>query len=92
MLLLFKIFLFDKMAVPGLRVKVAEKTLSCYEDFVTTVYPDRHPCVLHGVDVGVATAKWTPDYLAERCGDKEVRVHVSPDSSMDFINKNFSYK
>ena len=77
---------------PGSRVMVREATLSCPEDFVSTVYPSRQPCVLHGVDVGVATTKWTPDYLATICGKKEVRVHVSPDPSMDFIRKNFAYK
>ena len=80
------------MAVTGSRLKVAEVTLACPEDFITTIYPSRQPCVLHGMDVGVATGKWTSDYLAERCGDKQVKIHVSPDSSMDFIKKNFSYK
>lgn len=74
------------------RVKVKEVTLSCPEDFLATVYPCQQPCVLHGIDVGVATSKWTPDYLADKCGEREVKVHVSPDPSMDFIKKNFIYK
>lgn len=62
------------------------------EDFFTDVYSLRKPCVIHGMDIGHAQTLWTAQYLADKCGSREVKVHVSPQENMDFINKNFIYK
>ncbi len=62
------------------------------EDFINNVYPLRKPCVIHGLDIGPAQTLWTADYLADKCGAREVKVHVCPYQCMDFINKNFAYR
>lgn len=62
------------------------------DDFMSNIYPLRTPCVLHGVDIGPASSLWSPEYLADKCGSREVKVHVSLQDNMDFINKNFIYK
>ena len=62
------------------------------EAFLTQVYPKRKPALLKGVDIGRATALWTPKYLCERCRGIEVKVHVCPVEQMDFIGRNFVYR
>ncbi|XP_070545756.1 tRNA wybutosine-synthesizing protein 5-like [Ptychodera flava] len=62
------------------------------EEFRTNIYPRRIPAVLRGLDIGECKEKWTTDYLCQHGGHKEVKVHVSPSSQMDFINKNFMYR
>ena len=53
----------------------------------------REPAVVRGVDLGEAPALWRDaSYLANRCPQKQVRVHASSTPHMDFITKNFSYK
>ena len=74
------------MAQGVLEIDVAE------EDFIKNVYHLRKPCVIHGLDIGPAQALWTAEYLAAKCGAREVKVHVSPQQCMDFINKNFVYR
>lgn len=66
--------------------------LGSSERFKTLVYPARRPAVLKGVPLGPAPSLWTPDYLAEKCGDRPVKLHVSPVPEMDFIQKNFVYR
>jgi len=48
--------------------------------------------VLRGIDIGPCVEKWTVNYLAEKGGNKEVKIHVAKTTQMDFINKNFMYK
>ena len=62
------------------------------EIFETEISPKRKPAILRGLDIGSATVKWTPDYLAQRGGERAVRVHVCHTGKMDFIHKNFAYK
>ncbi|XP_071509885.1 tRNA wybutosine-synthesizing protein 5-like [Diadema antillarum] len=62
------------------------------EEFLGVIYPERKPAILRGVDIGPCSAKWTPDYLAEQGGDREVKIHVSPTPKMDFITKNYAYR
>ena len=62
------------------------------DQFHELVYPARRPAVLRGAPLGRAPSLWTPGYLAEKCGERPVRVHVSPVPQMDFIRKNFVYR
>lgn len=43
-------------------------------------------------NLGDCVCNWTPDYLASKVGSVEVKVHVTTNPRMDFINKNFAYK
>lgn len=62
------------------------------EDFMTKVYIKRRPAVLKGIELGSAPSLWTPDYLCRKCGERAVKVHVTPVPRMDFIRKNFIYR
>lgn len=69
-------------------VSVKEKGIDVLQD----VFQSRRPCLIHGVDIGPAQSLWTAEYLATKCGAREVKVHVCPCERMDFLNKNFVYK
>ncbi|XP_076012235.1 tRNA wybutosine-synthesizing protein 5 [Genypterus blacodes] len=60
--------------------------------FRREVYPERRPVVLRGVNLGPCVERWSVDFLAQKGGDKEVKVHVSTVPKMDFLRKNFVYK
>ncbi|AWP12714.1 putative tRNA wybutosine-synthesizing protein 5 [Scophthalmus maximus] len=60
--------------------------------FLRDVCPQRRPAVLRGVCLGPCLEKWTTEYLRQRGGDKEVKIHVSTVPQMDFLHKNFVYK
>ncbi|XP_061649450.1 tRNA wybutosine-synthesizing protein 5 isoform X2 [Phyllopteryx taeniolatus] len=60
--------------------------------FLREIYPRRKPAVLRGVCLGPCVDKWTVDYLAQKGGTKEVKVHVSSVSQMNFLQKNFVYR
>ena len=62
------------------------------EDFRRDVSKRRRPALLKGFCLGPASSLWTPSYLKEMGGKKDVRIHVSPTPRMDFISKNFAYK
>ncbi|XP_026862610.2 tRNA wybutosine-synthesizing protein 5 [Electrophorus electricus] len=62
------------------------------ELFAREIYPLRKPAVLKGVSLGQCLEKWTLAYLAEKGGDREVKVHVSSASQMSFLHKNFVYR
>ncbi|KAI4877965.1 hypothetical protein NFI96_020743 [Prochilodus magdalenae] len=62
------------------------------ELFLKEIYPLRKPAVLRGVPLGPCVEKWTVDYLAEKGGDKDVKIHVSSVPQMDFLHKNFIYR
>ncbi|XP_051259998.1 tRNA wybutosine-synthesizing protein 5 isoform X2 [Dicentrarchus labrax] len=50
------------------------------------------PAVLRAVRLGPCLEKWTVEYLGQKGGDKEVKIHVSTVPQMDFLHKNFAYK
>ncbi|KAK6434101.1 tRNA methyltransferase ppm2, partial [Oleoguttula sp. CCFEE 5521] len=51
------------------------------------------PVILTSCGIGPCITKWTNEYLKDRIGhDREVVVHVSPESKMDFKSKNFTYE
>lgn len=54
--------------------------------------PQRRPAVLRGVGLGPCLDRWTVEYLRQKGGDKEVKIHVSTVPQMDFLHKNFVYK
>jgi len=56
------------------------------------LFHKRYPFILKHVDIGPCQEKWTSDYLAKKIGPKPVRIHVSQDSMMDFVRKNFTYE
>ncbi|XP_066991715.2 tRNA wybutosine-synthesizing protein 5 [Anabrus simplex] len=62
------------------------------DEFTQHIYPKRKPALLRGVNIGSCTAKWTVDYLCEKVGGVDVKVHVAENPKMDFLNKNFVYK
>ncbi|KAI8496362.1 tRNAPhe (7-(3-amino-3-carboxypropyl)wyosine37-C2)-hydroxylase [Branchiostoma belcheri] len=62
------------------------------ERFLREIYPKRVPAILRGVDIGPCVDLWTTDYLCQKGGNRQVKIHVCPTAQMDFINKNFSYR
>ncbi|XP_047225615.1 tRNA wybutosine-synthesizing protein 5 isoform X1 [Girardinichthys multiradiatus] len=62
------------------------------EVFLKEVYPGRGPAVLRGVDLGPCVERWTVEYLGMKGGEREVKIHVSTVTQMDFLHKNFVYK
>ncbi|KAI2660624.1 tRNA wybutosine-synthesizing protein 5 [Labeo rohita] len=62
------------------------------ETFLRDIYPLRSPAVLKRVPLGPCVREWTVSYLAQKGGDREVKVHVSPETRMDFLHKNFVYR
>ncbi|XP_074550213.1 tRNA wybutosine-synthesizing protein 5 [Halichoeres trimaculatus] len=62
------------------------------EVFLRDIYPQRSPVVLRGINLGPCLEKWTANYLCEKGGNKEVKIHVSTVPKMDFLHKNFAYK
>ncbi|XP_059417909.1 tRNA wybutosine-synthesizing protein 5 [Carassius carassius] len=62
------------------------------ETFLGDIYPLRKPAVLKRVPLGPCVCAWTVSYLAQKGGDREVKVHVSPEPRMDFLHKNFVYR
>ncbi|XP_007239576.1 tRNA wybutosine-synthesizing protein 5 isoform X1 [Astyanax mexicanus] len=74
------------------RVDVTVFTDVDKERFLKKIYPLRKPAVLRGVPLGPCLEKWTVDYLSERGGHREVKIHVSSLPQMDFLHKNFVYR
>ncbi|KAG5833552.1 tRNA wybutosine-synthesizing protein 5 [Anguilla anguilla] len=74
------------------KVSVPVYTAVDREIFLREIYPMRTPAVLRGVSLGSCLDKWTVDYLREKGGDREVKVHVSSVPQMDFLRKNFLYR
>ncbi|MBN3323977.1 TYW5 protein, partial [Atractosteus spatula] len=60
--------------------------------FLQDIHPLRTPAVLRGISLGPCTERWTVDYLSEKGGTTEVKIHVSPVPQMDFLRKNFLYR
>ncbi|XP_061924534.1 tRNA wybutosine-synthesizing protein 5 isoform X1 [Entelurus aequoreus] len=60
--------------------------------FLRDIYPQREPAVLRGVCLGPCMGKWTVEYLGQKGGDKEVKIHVCTVPQMNFLQKNFVYR
>ena len=52
----------------------------------------REPFILKNYNLGPCMQKWTVDYLKSVVKDKQVKIHVSSVSNMDFLKKNFLYR
>ena len=52
----------------------------------------REPFILKNFDLGPCVQKWSVDYLKSVVKDKQVKIHVSSVSDMDFLKKNFIYR
>ena len=64
----------------------------CAKTFREQIYPLQKPAVLKGLDLGPCMKKWDVKYLQDVDIDSEVKIHVSKEDKMDFINKNFLYR
>nr|XP_039248683.1 tRNA wybutosine-synthesizing protein 5-like [Styela clava] len=60
--------------------------------FNDEIQPNRKPCILRDIDIGLCKTKWTVDYLCQNGGDIPVKIHVSKTPQMNFITKNYAYK
>ncbi|XP_054643231.1 tRNA wybutosine-synthesizing protein 5 isoform X2 [Dunckerocampus dactyliophorus] len=60
--------------------------------FLQDIYPGHKPAVLRGVYLGPCVDKWTVEYLGQKGGEKEVKIHVSTVPQMNFLQKNFVYR
>jgi tRNA wybutosine-synthesizing protein 5 len=73
-----------------LAVSVYER--ACFETFSKEIYPKRLPAVLKGLNLGPATHIWSAEYLKEKVGKRNVKLHLCPTDRMDFVSRNFVYK
>ena len=55
------------------------------------IYKKRQPVVMK-CDFGECFAKWTPDYLKEKIGEKQVSVGVCKQPELTFHPRNYSFK
>ncbi|XP_005099470.1 tRNA wybutosine-synthesizing protein 5 [Aplysia californica] len=62
------------------------------DTFLNEVYPRRTPAILRGFDLGPCMQKWDVPYLQDQGKHCHVKIHVSQQTQMDFINKNFVYR
>ncbi|KAK6643528.1 hypothetical protein RUM43_005038 [Polyplax serrata] len=53
---------------------------------------DRKPLLIRNWDIGSCVKDWTSEYVSNKVGSEPVKIHVTKDEKMDFINKNFIYK
>ena len=61
-------------------------------DALELIRTKREPFILKNFDLGPCKQKWTVDYLQNIVKDKQVKIHVSSVSNMDFLKKNFVYR
>ena len=75
------------MAAP---IPVPVLTYTGPEQLLAEVAVSRRPAVLRGCPLGPCLA-WTPDTLARRLAGVTRPVHVTSDTNMSFVTKNFRY-
>ena len=57
------------------------------------IYKERKPVIITGVDFGKCLESWKdPSYLKEMMGEQKVSVHVTKNTNLDFLNKNFQFQ
>ena len=61
------------------------------EQFQSSVCPLREPAVLRGCPLGPCTDTWSPAYLTARLAGLVRPVHVTRETNMNFLKRNFSY-
>lgn len=62
------------------------------ETFRRGIYSAREPAVLRGIPIGPCQSLWDCEYLSKHGGTQPVKIHVSPDRHMNFLDKNFVYR
>ncbi|CAN7985964.1 unnamed protein product [Ixodes hexagonus] len=62
------------------------------ETFRRDIYSARKPAILRGVSIGPCQRLWDSEYLSKHGGTQPVKVHVSPNRHMNFLDKNFVYR
>uniref|UniRef100_A0A090XAE1 JmjC domain-containing protein n=1 Tax=Ixodes ricinus TaxID=34613 RepID=A0A090XAE1_IXORI len=62
------------------------------ETFRRDIYSAREPAVLRGIPIGPCQSLWDCEYLCKHGGTQPVKIHVSPDRHMNFLDKNFVYR
>ena len=72
--------------------EVRRKEINIVNITLSKLTLQRVPVIMKGLNVGFCVDKWSVEYLADTAGDRPVKVHVSPVTQMDFINKNFLYR
>ena len=77
---------------PGTTVKKCVQLVDNLEHALTLINTQREPFILKNFDLGPCRTKWTVDYLQSVVKDKQVKIHVSSVSNMDFLKKNFIYR
>ena len=60
------------------------------DQFFSNISSLRRPAVIRGCPLGPCSS-WTPELLAERLSGTSRPVHVTTETNMDFIEKNFRY-
>ena len=61
------------------------------EQFQAEICPLREPAVLRGCPLGSCSHTWSPAYLAARLGGVVRPVHVTRETNMNFLQRNFRY-
>ena len=61
------------------------------EEFQTSLCPLREPAVLRGCPLGDCTHTWSPAYLTARLAGLVRPVHVTRETNMNFLQRNFTY-
>ena len=73
------------------RRAVAVTAYRSAEQFQTSLCPLREPAVLRGCPLGPCTDTWSPAYLTARLAGLVRPVHVTRETNMNFLQRNFNY-
>ena len=63
---------------------------TCPDQLLSELCTTRSPVVLRNVPMGKCLS-WSPDYLVEKLSGISRPVHVTRESNMNFVQKNFKY-
>ena len=72
------------------RLGVSVHDYSGEKQLLSEVTDLRRPAVIRGCPLGPCST-WTPELLAERLSGTSRPVHVTQQTNMDFVSKNFHY-
>ena len=73
------------------RRAVAVFDYSCAEQLQSEISPLRQPAVLRGCPLGPCSHTWSPAYLTAKLAGVVRPVHVTRETNMNFLQRNFSY-
>ena len=73
------------------RRRVTVSLYSTAAQFQSEVAGRRLPAVVRGCPLGASTETWTSSYLRERLAGLVRPVHVTTETNMNFVKKNFKY-